>query len=736
MRKMNNPKKMCVFMMTAAIHIAATGQTVTLTYNNTSVTTWNFAESDSRTISIPASSTNIIGTAWGGGGGGGGAKSNGLAAAAGGGSAGAYSSKNFGSAASTKVYSMSISVGRAGCRGESSPLRDGGNGGSSTIDYAFFTQVKAGGGYGGKQINQSGLSTGKGGAQSAVGTALGGDVNQNGGIGAAAVTQSLTVQSGAGGKCPNGGAGGASQGATNNYGAPGGFPGGGGSGGRCLDTDIPGGAGGGGRVVISYDVAMPIISGANIYCKGSTIMLTTSHPVGGGVTLQWYKDGNIIPGQTGQTLTIGNSSTSNAGTYTVRAVYNVDYSGVSSISVNGLPGIAVNGTTLSGALTSNSIPVLVNSTDVTFNPIAPLCEDAGVIDLRAYVSTQGGTFSGTGVSGATFTPTIAQMGSNQITYTVAKDGCIASATIEIAVEFCPCKADFKLLHFSATQNDNQEIHVQWATTSQINDELFTLYRSIDGENFTEITTVEGKACAPDAFLDYDFRDEAYETIVYDESSLSFQSVRSPMVYYRLTHRCISSNKASDLIEHANVSISLLPVELSHFTAEAVASNTTHITWETKTETNNDYFSLQRSFNGMDFTETAVITGAGTSATAHRYDYFDHSTFATQTVYYKLVQVDYNKTKTSSNIITVHTEIDDEKFAITKLHTNGTVAMEIRLPSEEHYIINVYSLHHKLIHSQKVINTENEIIHLPVISKGTYVVECVGNNKKYTQKIQL
>ncbi|MCL2328331.1 MAG: T9SS type A sorting domain-containing protein [Bacteroidetes bacterium] len=182
---------------------------------------------------------------------------------------------------------------------------------------------------------------------------------------------------------------------------------------------------------------------------------------------------------------------------------------------------------------------------------------------------------------------------------------------------------------------------------------------------------------------------------------------------------------------------LLPIELTRFIATATTDNTVLITWETGSETNNDYFSLYRSFNGIDFTEIATIAGAGTSSKVQNYDFYDHTTGSSSIVYYKLKQTDYNGATTISNIIWVYTETAGQNFEIIKLQNhNGTVSMELQFSSNEQQIINIYSLKNILVHSQTITNTLSETVYIQNLSKGIYVVECVSNNKKQSKKIKL
>ncbi len=90
----------------------------------------------------------------------------------------------------------------------------------------------------------------------------------------------------------------------------------------------------------------------------------------------------------------------------------------------------------------------------------------------------------------------------------------------------------------------------------------------------------------------------------------------------------------------NVFITGLPVELTEFSAEQNAAGHVELSWSTRSETNNDYFTLSRSKDGNLFTDIARISGAGTTTTTKHYSHVDHEP-QTGNNYYRLQQTDYN-----------------------------------------------------------------------------------------------
>jgi hypothetical protein len=83
----------------------------------------------------------------------------------------------------------------------------------------------------------------------------------------------------------------------------------------------------------------------------------------------------------------------------------------------------------------------------------------------------------------------------------------------------------------------------------------------------------------------------------------------------------------------------LPIELIHFSAQANDSRV-DLKWTTASETNNHFFSIERSKNAVDFEEIGKISGAGNSNTVLNYQFTDFRPFGGIS-YYRLKQVDFD-----------------------------------------------------------------------------------------------
>ncbi len=101
----------------------------------------------------------------------------------------------------------------------------------------------------------------------------------------------------------------------------------------------------------------------------------------------------------------------------------------------------------------------------------------------------------------------------------------------------------------------------------------------------------------------------------------------------------------------------LPIELVSFSAKE-ESGTVAINWITESELNNDFFVVERSPNGTEFNSVVKVAGAGTSNERHTYFATDLYPYDGMS-YYRLLQQDFDGTKTYSKIIGVAVKANED-----------------------------------------------------------------------------
>ncbi len=98
-------------------------------------------------------------------------------------------------------------------------------------------------------------------------------------------------------------------------------------------------------------------------------------------------------------------------------------------------------------------------------------------------------------------------------------------------------------------------------------------------------------------------------------------------------------------------INPLPVELTSFDAECY-DGAAIVEWQTVSETNNDYFILEKSNGKEVFYEVARLQGAGNSNEIVNYEFLDKSLFDGDN-YYRLKQIDFDGKETKFEVISIN-----------------------------------------------------------------------------------
>lgn len=96
---------------------------------------------------------------------------------------------------------------------------------------------------------------------------------------------------------------------------------------------------------------------------------------------------------------------------------------------------------------------------------------------------------------------------------------------------------------------------------------------------------------------------------------------------------------------------VLPVELLNFTAKWNDENYSSVVldWKTNVEINNDYFEVEKSTDGINYTPILEVDGAGNSSSEITYKEWDNDPYLEGTSFYRLKQVDFNGDYTYSDI---------------------------------------------------------------------------------------
>lgn len=189
---------------------------------------------------------------------------------------------------------------------------------------------------------------------------------------------------------------------------------------------------------------------------------------------------------------------------------------------------------------------------------------------------------------------------------------------------------------------------------------------------------------------------------------------------------------SDVADLANLMV-VLPVELVTFRAIPNDSET-QLYWQTATEVNNDYFQIERSSNGLDFTAIGKVNGSGDSYEMNEYTYVDKEPVLGAN-FYRLKQIDFDGSFEYSSIVSVAHILDKSDIG---LHPNPFIqGARLSLSSgyEEEQLIQIFNIYGQLVFSNVLgkgeVGKELDLSHL---APGSYMFKFGQGKNTVVQKI--
>lgn len=122
----------------------------------------------------------------------------------------------------------------------------------------------------------------------------------------------------------------------------------------------------------------------------------------------------------------------------------------------------------------------------------------------------------------------------------------------------------------------------------------------------------------------------------------------------------------------------LPIQLLSFDVNLTEEKTVELTWITSSEKNNDYFTIERSYNCVSFKEIEEVPGAGDSDKEIEYTVYDNEPLSGMS-YYRLKQTDFDGNYEFFRIVGISMEETADGDCVLKIYPNPclgrcTVAM--------------------------------------------------------------
>ena len=164
--------------------------------------------------------------------------------------------------------------------------------------------------------------------------------------------------------------------------------------------------------------------------------------------------------------------------------------------------------------------------------------------------------------------------------------------------------------------------------------------------------------------------------------------------------------------------SLLPIELSEFTIQK-KDNRVELNWITVSETNNEFFEIEKSRDGIYFFSIKKINGAGNSNESIAYQTWDKNPYSGNN-YYRLKQIDYDGSSTYSKTKFIFWENEGVKIYPSVLTTQSEIHLEF--PVAQTVSIQLIDMNGKIISQQNLQEKISHTVLLPFLKNGIYFLQ--------------
>lgn len=184
--------------------------------------------------------------------------------------------------------------------------------------------------------------------------------------------------------------------------------------------------------------------------------------------------------------------------------------------------------------------------------------------------------------------------------------------------------------------------------------------------------------------------------------------------------------------------SVLPIELLEFNATPMKDeHDVLLEWVTASESNNDYFTIERSRNALDWDSLFVVDGAGNSSEMLDYTDLDPNPYPGVS-YYRLKQTDFDGNYSYSGIRSVNFEGLDI-ITVYPNPSNGYMHMLINSKTDSDATIHVHDVTGRVVYSQQIKVTANVaeyFLDLTGLATGAYSLKVTLTDQTYYDQINI
>ncbi len=182
---------------------------------------------------------------------------------------------------------------------------------------------------------------------------------------------------------------------------------------------------------------------------------------------------------------------------------------------------------------------------------------------------------------------------------------------------------------------------------------------------------------------------------------------------------------------------LLPIELLSFEATLNKDNSVDLEWVTASERNNAFFSVERSRDGITWSQVLTVDGAGNSSETICYNNIDKKPYPGVS-YYRLKQVDFDGNYSYSDIRSVVLDLA-KLIAAYPIPSKSHITLLINTDHNSNSRITIYNMSGSIIDTFELnieAGLKEYVLNLSDLSAGVYWLAVDFGNDKPLERIKI
>lgn len=234
----------------------------------------------------------------------------------------------------------------------------------------------------------------------------------------------------------------------------------------------------------------------------------------------------------------------------------------------------------------------------------------------------------------------------------------------------------------------------------------------------------------------------------DTSSLAnmFTVSNSNISSYTIKYGAITTNTSGAVRQYSlymkkfDYPGSTLPVKLTSFTAILNNNNRVDLKWSTATETNLSHFIVERSTDGVNFSDAGMVFAYGNTTSKSDYAIADNiSSLQVSVVYYRLRSVDVDSKMQYSEVRIIRISKQGGNNVTIVTYPNP-VSNEVRItiPADwqtRKVVYELFSINGQTAKRVETVNSsQTETLNVSNLNNGIYIVKVTCEGKTAQQKI--